>query len=139
MRSLVVSITAAVALLIGIFTAAPALASHSAAIGAVQVRHGSNTNVATYEIGVACTGTSCSVTVQVSKMRDYNRYLRWCEGDTSVSLTVLANDTSSNNVFCQGPSTWSIRVFAFLSTNIAGTDITTHPSDVAVTVNVTGP
>ena len=138
MRSFVVSIAAAVALLVGIFAAAPAYASHSAVLGAVQVRHAGNNNVATYLNGVACTGTSCSVTVQITKTRDYKRYLRWCQGDT-FAVTVPANEFSSSNVFCQGPSTWSIRIFGFLSANTSGTVSATHPSDVVITVNVTGP
>ena len=141
MRSLVVSITAAVALLVGIFAAAPAYASHGAAFGVVSVDHLTNRGIRStfYENAVSCTGTSCSVTVQVSKTRDYNRYLRWCQGVTSVPVTVLAGDFVSNNVFCQGPSTWRIRVSGFLSADTTGQTPTTHNSDVAITVNVTGP
>jgi hypothetical protein len=138
MRRLLVC--AAAVLVLGSFGAAPARASHGAVVGGVDVA--TEKKVAgVYKGAVACSGTSCSVTVQISKKRDYNRFLRWCQGvtSTSVSLAVPANLAFSDRVFCFGPSTWSVSIFAVLTTDTTGSTLATHPSPVFVTVNVTSP
>jgi Fe-S cluster biogenesis protein NfuA len=138
MRRLLVC--AAALLVLGVFGAAPARASHGGVVGLVEVAR-ENKVAGVYEGAVACSGSSCSVTVQIPKKRDYNRFLRWCEGvtPTSVAVTVPANLSFSSAVFCFGPSSWFVRTDAVLTTDTTGTTLATHPSPVAVTVNVTSP
>jgi hypothetical protein len=130
MRRFVVSTAAVAALVLGLFSAAPAYASHAFVAGTVRVEHGGNI-VSAIGQRAACSTTTCSVNITLSK-RDYRRFLRWC-GSASHTVTVPAGQTGANDT-CAGPSTWTIRVFAILEDS--NLDETTHPSDVVVTVNV---
>jgi len=129
MRRFVVCTAAAAAL--ALFGAAPAEASHAVVTSTVRVEHGGNIVSAIGE-RAACSTTTCSVTITLSK-RDYKRFVRWC-GSASKTVTVSSGQTGTNST-CAGPSTWVVRVFALLED--ANLDLTTHPSDVDVTVNVT--
>jgi hypothetical protein len=121
--------TASAAALV-LFGAAPAYASHAFVAGTVRVEHNGSIVSAIGE-RAACSATTCSVTITLSK-RDYRRFVRWC-GSTSQTVTVPSGQTSAVTS-CAGPSTWSIKIFAL--SEDSNLDLTTHPSDVVVTVNV---
>jgi hypothetical protein len=118
------------ALLVGLTAATPAYASHTYVSGNVRVQHGANT-VATPGSGlVSCTSTSgCSVNVTPSK-RDYNRVVRWCNGQTTFNVTIPAGQFGWSTS-CLGPSNWAVVIDVNLY-------YATHSSDVTVTVNVIG-
>jgi hypothetical protein len=109
-----------------------AYANHAYVRGDVRVQHGGTQAAITYSPLVACSSTSCSVTVTLNK-RDYNRVARWC-GSAYVDVKIPAGQFSWTQA-CFGPSDWAVAFDATLFDSSQKT--TTDTSDVTVRVNVT--
>jgi hypothetical protein len=128
MRRFVVCTAAAAALLLGVFSAAPAYASHESFLANVQIRHKGEI-VRQYVAQPQCSATTCAVEFNLDR-RDFRRFMRWT-GDTAVTHTVLSGQTTSVLVF-PGPSTWSLRTSVLLlDSNVVPT---THVGDVVVVI-----
>ena len=121
-------------------TAAPASAGHASVGGIVTFNRG-GTTVARYFASAPlsdsfyCSSeTSCAVIISLGK-RDYGRWVRWCEGVTTVFRTVSAGASYSPVAGCSGPSSWFIQYAAVL---LDGSSVeTTHTSPVVLTIVVT--
>jgi hypothetical protein len=120
-------LAAALGLVVG---AGPVAATHQLAGAYIWVWHGSSL-VDYHYTYVTCTTTSCSATVNAGR-RDAGRAARWCD-DTTVNVVVPTGETTAS-VFCYGPSTWKVEVYAVLidSDYFA----VAHSSDVTVAITV---
>jgi hypothetical protein len=128
MKLFVVCSAAAAALVLGIFSAAPAYASHTSAFGSVEFRH-KGVEVREYAAQGVCTPT-CVVELPALQRRDFRRFVRWA-GDNVVAVTVPSGQTGASRDFA-GPSTWLLRTSVTLLNSVPAP--TTHPSDVVVFV-----
>ena len=112
--------------------ASSASANETSVFGEVSIEHNtafvSDSSSGSVSAADACNsdGTSCTVYVTVNK-RDYNRFVHWC-GSTA-RVVVIPSGSNSAIDRCYGPSTWDVRLFAFIDA--------TNTSDVHVEINVT--
>lgn len=119
---------------LGLFGATPAQTDHAYVAGGVNVFRGrSGPAVGEYMSNyIACTSTSCAVTVPVGK-RDHGRVLKWC-GAASRDVIVTPG-SFGGYAECKGPSPWYLTVHVAMHNS--RDVLTPHAEAVTITVNVT--
>jgi hypothetical protein len=133
-RAKILGATLAASLLIAIFAASLASASHTHVLGQVFIEK-NGVPVRGYSELTSCSGTFCTTTVTMPS-RDYGRVQRF--GCGSIPIPISSGFSSATHS-CPGRGPWSVTLRAFLQSGCFPCVSTTHGETVDVVVDAAKP